>query len=159
MTIGRTGIGQVREHLSETYRLHHRLVRTRRTDAIHASFGVRGRRRGRPFMLEVDDESADKRSELLDEFRSHLAALVELGDLPPAQAADAFIDLVTRCGSMPHALLEPTEEPYGPLADWLAGQGQNGPVRSLPWPTRWRRASVRCWWIAPWRSRSARSSS
>lgn len=116
-------IGQVREHLSETYRLHHRLVRTRRADGIHASFGVRGRRRGRPFMLEVDDESADNRSELLDEFRSHLAALVEVADLTPAQASDAFIDLVSRCGSLPHAVLAATERGDGPLADWLAEQG------------------------------------
>ncbi len=116
-------IGQVREHLSETYRLHHRLVRTRRTDDIHASFGVRGRRRGKPFTLEVDDESANSRTELLDEFRSHLAELVEVADLTPAQAADAFIDLATRCGSLPHAILSANERADGPLADWLTAQG------------------------------------
>lgn len=117
-------IGQVREHLSETYRLHHRLLRTRRTADIHTSFGVRGRCRGRPFTLEVEDESAKHRTELLDEFRIHLSALVETGELTTEQAVDGFIDLATRCGSLPQAVLAVvSESPSSPAGRWLAEQG------------------------------------
>ena len=117
-------IGQVRDHLSETYRLHHRLLRTRRTADIHTSFGVRGRCRGRPFTIEVADESAEQRAALLDEFRIHLSALVETGELTSEQAIDGFIDLATRCGSLPQAVLAiMSDAPSSTAAKWLAEQG------------------------------------
>lgn len=123
-------IQQVREHLSETYRLHHRLLRTRRNDQVHASFGVRGRTRGRPFTLEIEDETDAARVRLLDGLRGHLAALVDTGELSADEAANGLMDLASRCGSLPHALLEVVDgAAVGPVVDWLADQG---PTWSAP---------------------------
>jgi ATP-dependent helicase HepA len=118
-------VRQVQEHLSETYRLHHRLLRTRRNDQVHASFGVRGRTRGRPFTFEVDDETDAARVHLLDDVRAHLAALVDTGELSADDAANSLMDLASRCGSLPHALLEMVDgAAAGPVVDWLSSQGQ-----------------------------------
>ena len=65
-------IERLRLHLSETYRLHHRLIRTRRTGGVAHDFRVRGRRRGRPFTVHIDDETAETRGRLLDGVRTHL---------------------------------------------------------------------------------------
>ena len=99
------GIARVREHLSETYRLHHRLLRTRRTPEIIDSFGVRGRCRGLPFTLDVADETDHIRFDLLEDFRQHLARLVEEGYLELRDAALALRSMAECCGSLPHALL------------------------------------------------------
>ncbi len=103
---GRAGaVGRVRDHLSETYRLHHRLLRTRRTPEIGETFRVRGRNRAVPFTLEVSDASDRLRRELLDSVRIHLAAASEAGDLTPEEALGVFRDVAQRCGSISHALL------------------------------------------------------
>lgn len=120
-------IGQVRDHLSATYRLHHRLLRTRRTPEISETFGVRGRRRGRPFTIEIGDDTDHTRTGLLESFRQHLAELVDSG-LELRTAAAAFGRLGEVCGSLPQALLEFVElpTPDGPdeLAHrWLSSQG------------------------------------
>jgi ATP-dependent helicase HepA len=118
-------ISQIRDHLSETYRLHHRLLRTRRDDQLQASFGVRGRKRGRPFMFEIDDECDGLRVGLLDDLRSHLAALVEADQISVAQGADCLAEFAARCGSLPHALVELAESGGEfPLRAWLDEQGQ-----------------------------------
>lgn len=98
-------IVRVREHLSESYRLHHRLLRTRRTPEIGASFPVRGRRRGSPFTLEIEDESDKSRHELLDGLRVYLATLIEEGRIPADSAMTAFRQVAERCGSLPQAVL------------------------------------------------------
>lgn len=104
-----TAVERVREHLSETYRLHHRLLRTRRTPEVGATFAVRGRKRAVPFTLEVGDSAEELRSQLLDSVRLHLTVAIEQGQLDQATAVNAFRDVAARCGSLPHALL--------PLAD------------------------------------------
>ncbi len=121
-------IVRVREHLSETYRLHHRLLRTRRTPKISATFGVRGRRRGRPFTVEIDDDSAQVRYHLIEGFRQHIAELLDSERVEPDQAAEAFRLLGQACGSLPHAILEFTavDESDGALAlvsRWLTSSG------------------------------------
>lgn len=103
-------IARVREHLSETYRLHHRLLRTRRTPEIGATFRVRGRTRGGPFTLEIDDESDDLRRDLLDRVRIHLVAACEERRASAIEATEAFRHIAERCGSLPDALL-PLLEP------------------------------------------------
>jgi ATP-dependent helicase HepA len=103
---GRPGaVGRVRDHLSETYRLHHRLLRTRRTPEIGETFRVRGRKRAVPFTLEVSDASDRLRRELLDSVRIHVAAASEEGNLTPDEALEVFRDVAQRCGSLSHALL------------------------------------------------------
>lgn len=113
-----SAVGRVRNHLSETYRLHHRLLRTRRTPEIGETFRVRGRRRGVPFTLEVSDDSDRLRRELLDSVRIHVAAASEVADLTPEEALGAFREVAQRCGSLSHSLLpliaEVEEAPSSP---------------------------------------------
>ena len=122
-------IVRVREHLSETYRLHHRLLRTRRSPQISASFGVRGRRRGRPFTVEIGDDSDDVRVDLIEGFRLHVAELVDSGEIGAGQATGALRVLGQACGSLPQAILEITargesEGAIGAVSRWLASSGE-----------------------------------
>ena len=124
-------IVRVREHLSETYRLHHRLLRTRRSPQINASFGVRGRRRGRPFTVEISDDSDDVRVDLVDAFRLHVAELVDSGEVGLDQATEALRVLGQACGSLPYAVLELTgrardesDGAIGLASRWLASRGE-----------------------------------
>ncbi len=114
-----TAVARVREHLSETYRLHHRLLRTRRTSEVGATFAVRGRKRAIQFTLEVSDPADRLRSQLLDSLRLHLTAATEQGALDQATALQMFCEVAERCGSLPHALL--------PLVD----------AREERWSTEW----------------------
>ncbi|TDT14592.1 ATP-dependent helicase HepA [Ilumatobacter fluminis] len=108
----------VKNHLSETYRLHHRLLRTRRTAETHESFGVRGRRRGRPFTVELADASDELREDLIESFRLHLAERIESGELEVGSAVAAFRTMCEWCCSLPTALL--TVDGLG------GGQGSGG---------------------------------
>lgn len=122
-------IVRVREHLSETYRLHHRLLRTRRSPEINASFGVRGRRRGRPFTVEIGDDSDDVRVDLIEDFRLHIAELVDSGEVGSDHATGALRLLGQTCGSLPHAILEliardESEGAIGLVSRWLASRGE-----------------------------------
>jgi ATP-dependent helicase HepA len=96
---------RVREHLSETYRLHHRLLRTRRTSTLGQTFSVRGRKRAIPFTLEVDDPSDIRRSELLDSLRIHLVAAIEDGEVGEQHAVRIFREVAQRCGSLSFAMI------------------------------------------------------
>lgn len=121
-------IVQVREHLSETYRLHHRLLRTRRTPQISATFSVRGRRRGRPFTVEVDDGSDSLRFDLIDGFRQHVAELVESEEIRLHEGLEALRLVGQAGGSLPHALLEfsasdETDGVAGLASRWLTSRG------------------------------------
>ena len=122
-------IVRVREHLSETYRLHHRLLRTRRSPQITASFGVRGRRRGRPFTIEIGDDSDGVRVDLIEGLRLYVAELVDSGEVGIDQATEALRVLGQACGSLPQAILELTarDEPDGAIglvSRWLASSGE-----------------------------------
>ena len=127
-------VAQLREHLSETYRIHHRLLRTRRTSEISKSFGVRGRQRGVPFTIDIDDDSDRIRFGLAEEFRQHLAELVELDEISERDAAESFRTLAEACGSLPAALLSMTgsdecqtdlqdNRPDSLLLEWLQDYG------------------------------------
>ena len=117
-------IARLREHLSETYRLHHRLLRTRRTPDVSAEFAVRGRRRGRPFTIEIDDETDDVRFGMLEEFRQQLTELMEAGEIDASEAARSFRTLAEACGTLPTALLqEDRNTTDASVSRWLKGQG------------------------------------
>lgn len=121
-------IVRVREHLSETYRLHHRLLRTRRTPEVSATFGVRSRRRGRPFTVEIRDQSDTVRGDLIEGFRQHIAELVEAEEVAVDQAAQALRLLGQACGSLPHAILQLTgadesDGSIGLVSTWLTSIG------------------------------------
>ena len=99
-------IARVKDYLSEAYRLHHRLIRTRRSAEICSTFGVRGRCRGRPFTVEVDDGTDGLREGLIESFRQHLAELVDSGVIGDSEARDALRVLSQACGSLPPAIKE-----------------------------------------------------
>ena len=122
-------IARVRGHLSEIYRLHHRLLRTRRSPQISATFGVRGRRRGRPFTIEITDHSDGVRIDLIESFRHHIAELVDSGQVGIDQATEALRLLGQACGSLPHALLElsavdESDGALGLVSRWLTSSGE-----------------------------------
>ena len=124
-------VKRMREHLSRTYRLHHRLLRTRRSPQIGAHFEVRGRWRAEPFAIEVADETDGMRRDMADGFRAHLTEQVETGAVEEGQATAAFARLAEACGSLPTALLwladppdaGPQRESRSLVCDWLAAQG------------------------------------
>ena len=66
-------VRRLREHLSRTYRVHHRLLRTRRSRKVGAHFDVRGRWCAESFVVEVADETDRLRRNLANGFRVHLA--------------------------------------------------------------------------------------
>lgn len=107
-----TAVARVREHLSEAYRLHRRVLRTRRTPEVMASFGVRGRKRARPFVVYAEDATDVQRTELLDRLRLDLLAASEGGALDVQDCIDLFREVAQRCGSLSHALrpLRSTEQ-------------------------------------------------
>ena len=100
-----TAVTRVRQHLSEAYRLHRRVLRTRRTPEVMASFGARGRKRGRPFIVSVGDPTDLQRTQLLDRLRLDLLAASEAGELDLQECVDIFREVAQRCGSLSHALL------------------------------------------------------
>ncbi|MGV0718646.1 protein DpdE [Mycolicibacterium sp. XJ662] len=70
----RTAVRQVRIHISETYRLHRRMIRTRRSSAIKGKFPVRGRERSNPWLIPDPDR---RRGELLSMLESVRLELLE----------------------------------------------------------------------------------
>lgn len=117
-----TAVARVREHLSEAYRLHRRVLRTRRTPEVMTSFGVRGRRRAKPFVVFAKDPTDVHRTELLDRLRLDLVAASECGELELQDGIDLFREVAQRCGSLPHALM--------PLRSTERSE-QSGPVLHL----------------------------
>ena len=119
---------RVKDYLSETYRLHHRLLRTRRTKQISEALGVRGRRRGRPFTIEVPDETDELRRDLIDSFRPYLAERLDEHDADKRVLIDGLRELCQACGALPHALLEfsdaePVDSSAEMVRDWLESYG------------------------------------
>ncbi|WP_082956025.1 protein DpdE [Mycobacterium sp. E3339] len=98
-------VTRVRQHLSEAYRLHQRMLRTRRTPDITASFGVRGRKRAKGFLVSVDDANTGQRTELLDRLRMDLLVASENSTLEIQECVDLFREAAQRCGSLPYAVL------------------------------------------------------
>ncbi len=100
-------VADLKDRLSETYRIHHRLIRTRRSGAIAETLTVRGRSRGNDFVkrIEIPNHLVEAQNALLDGFRHHLLESTESGTVETAEAVGAFRDLAERCGSPPRALL------------------------------------------------------
>jgi ATP-dependent helicase HepA len=96
---------RVRQHLSEAYRLHSRVLRTRRSPDVITSFGVRGRARGKPFTVFAEDDTDEQRTQLLDRLRLDLLAATEAGHLNRRSCVEVFREVAQRCGSLSHALL------------------------------------------------------
>ncbi|UPK63602.1 hypothetical protein MYP14_23380 [Rhodococcus pyridinivorans] len=100
-----TAVARVRQHLSEAYRLHRRVLRTRRTPEVMSNFGVRGRKRSRPFFITVDNSADLQRTQLLDRLRLELLAASEINELTIDECVNLFREVAQRSGSLPDALL------------------------------------------------------
>ncbi len=100
-------VTHLRNHLSETYRIHHRLIRTRRSGPIASDLTVRGRNRDPDFQtrLGVPNDLVNAQVRLLDGFHRHLGEQMESGEAETTEAITAFRDLAERCGAPPQALL------------------------------------------------------
>lgn len=61
----RTEVSRLRVYISETYRLHRRMVRNRRSTAVNKGFPVRGRELAHPWLISDPD---DRRQELFAAF-------------------------------------------------------------------------------------------
>ena len=101
-------IARVRSHLSNVYRLDHRVLRTRRSGLAGGAFAVRGRTRGRPFTLEIDDPTGGLRFDLLEFVRTQLAIALDENSIDKRAAVEIFADFAGRCSSLPVAL-DPAE--------------------------------------------------
>lgn len=87
-----------RIHISETYRIHRRLLRTRRSEAILGDFPVRGRHRPVTIPLADPDGTAQ---EWLDEWRDYIRSTLGSTEAAHAAARCAFIAMAERAGSHP----------------------------------------------------------
>ncbi|QZY47229.1 protein DpdE [Mycolicibacterium austroafricanum] len=127
-------VTRVRQHLSEAYRLHQRVLRTRRTPEVMASFRIRGRKRAKSFLVRVGDPDTTRRTDLLDRLRIDLMSAVEGGVLEPMESVEMLREAAQRCGSLPHALtaLRSTEESApGDLISQLQALIRSGVVSNL----------------------------
>lgn len=128
-----SAVRRLRDHLSQTYRLHHRLLRTRRSRKVGKHFDVRGRWCAESFVLEVPDETSRLRGSLADGFRIFLTEQAESGLIDEAQAVAAFARMAEACGSPPTALLGLADSVRTPtqasadslLVTWMSAQGDH----------------------------------
>lgn len=92
-------VAAVRTHISETYRLHRRLLRTRRTEALLSTFPVRGR--GVPRPIPVPGGASAAALDWLDDWRDYSRATLpeDADETDRADAARAFVALADRAAS------------------------------------------------------------
>ena len=70
-----SSVRQLRSHLGETYRIHRRMIRTRRTKALSETFPVRGRRRANEWLIGDRDARRRQLPAFLDDVRLLLQPL------------------------------------------------------------------------------------
>ncbi|MFD6091263.1 protein DpdE [Oerskovia sp. NPDC060338] len=88
-----TLIRALRTHVAEVYRVHRRMLRTRRTTALEGTYRVSGRRTPEPILLESSTDG--EVTEALDRWREHALATAE-GDTSAMTATGrAFAEAVS----------------------------------------------------------------
>jgi ATP-dependent helicase HepA len=89
-----------RVHISDTYRVHRRLLRTRRSDGLVASFPVRGRERPKPLgdAQSLDSPAEDWIEDWREYFRSTLA---DDDEVVRSSARAALVAFVERMSHLP----------------------------------------------------------
>ena len=70
----RAAVSQLRIYLSETYRLHRRMVRNRRSTAVKKGFPARGRKLAHPWLIPDPDERRQDLFGAFDDLRLGLEA-------------------------------------------------------------------------------------
>ena len=83
----REQIGRLRVYISETYRLHRRMIRNRRSTAVKKGFPARGRKLAHPWLIDDPDERRQDLFATIDDLRLGL----ELAEHP---AAGAILQIV-----------------------------------------------------------------
>lgn len=92
-------VAAARVHISETYRVHRRLLRTRRSDRLVANFPVRGRQRPEELTDDADDSSVD---DWLEDWRDYMRSTLDGEDEDERVAAcEALAAFVDRSASIP----------------------------------------------------------
>ncbi|MFI2118721.1 protein DpdE [Streptomyces rubiginosohelvolus] len=85
-------IGALRTYVSEVYRVHRRMLRTRRTAALHESYRVTGRQR--PHQVVLPSSAFAGLASLLDNWRQEALAARERDEEARREAASAFATAV-----------------------------------------------------------------
>ncbi|CAL9438038.1 protein DpdE [Streptomyces sp. enrichment culture] len=85
-------IGSLRTYVSEVYRVHRRMLRTRRTAALHESYRVTGRLR--PQQVVLPSTAFAGLASLLDNWRQEALAACEFDGRARREAASAFATAV-----------------------------------------------------------------
>ncbi|MGW1802216.1 protein DpdE [Streptomyces sp. NPDC001984] len=85
-------IGALRTYVSEVYRVHRRMLRTRRTAALHESYRVTGRLR--PQQVVLPSSAFAGLASLLDNWRQEALAACEFDEEDRREAASAFATAV-----------------------------------------------------------------
>ncbi|MFC8235891.1 protein DpdE [Streptomyces sp. NPDC057284] len=88
-----TAITSLRTHISEVHRVHRRMLRTRRTAALEASYRVTGRLRPEPIVLE--SPAVFDVARLLDNWRQEALAAREFDEEARREAASALATAVS----------------------------------------------------------------
>ena len=96
-------IQALRTHVAEVYRVHRRMLRTRRTTALEGTYRVSGRRAPEPVLLESTPR--DEVTEALDRWREQALASAEGNPAAMTIAARAFAEAAA-VGLDPSALQE-----------------------------------------------------
>ena len=96
-------IQALRTHVAEVYRVHRRMLRTRRTTALEGTYRVSGRRAPEPVLLESTPR--DEVAEALDRWREQALASAEGNPAAMTIAARAFAEAAA-VGLDPSALQE-----------------------------------------------------
>jgi ATP-dependent helicase HepA len=116
-------VATLREHLSEAYRIHHRLLRTRRNDVVGGSLGVRGRQRSEFWQIEVEDDLSEKREDAIDSYRTFLTELLEEKEVDIKDACESFVNVAERCCASPQAISALAASKNKLIQKWLNGEG------------------------------------
>ena len=91
-------VAAARVHISETYRVHRRLLRTRRSDKLVATFPVRGREVPEP----LGDDAVTGIDEWLDDWRDYLRSKLEDERDPQwGRAREATVAMLERAAHLP----------------------------------------------------------
>lgn len=86
-------IAELQAYISDIYRVHRRMIRTRRTEGLKSGYAVRGR--SVPTTWQLESESLQASSILLEEWRQFALASVEVGQLDVDLAAELLSQATT----------------------------------------------------------------
>jgi ATP-dependent helicase HepA len=78
-------IDELQAHVADVYRVHRRMIRTRRTEGLRSGYDVKGR--STPTLVPLNSDVLRVASALIDEWRQYALASAEVGELGVRTAA------------------------------------------------------------------------